>query len=404
MSDRAPPPGLFDGVLARGPVREAVGDRAWLGAMLAFEAALARAKARAGLMTAAEADAIDRACRVESFDVEALGREAAASGTPVVPLVRALGAAGAGKAHLGATSQDVIDTAAMLVAHRALVLIGDDLDGAADAAADLASRYRETLMAGRTLLQHALPITFGLKAAGWLSGLDDAATRLDQVRRTRLAVQLGGAAGTLAAFGSHGVALLEHLGEELDLAIPTVPWHTVRTRVADLAGALGEAAGALGKPARDVTLLAQTEVAEVREGRPWPSSALPHKQNPVAAVRAVACAARAPGLVATLLASMVQEHERAAGAWHAEWRPLRDLLETVGSAAAWLRDCLEHLEVDAARMRANVDLTRGAILSERGRAPVAGTQAVLDPAGYLGSAEAFVDRALAAHARRRGRR
>jgi 3-carboxy-cis,cis-muconate cycloisomerase len=451
MSEPAGPgaPGLFDGVLARGPVREAVGDRAWLQAMLDVEAALARAQARAGLLPDEQASAIARACRAERFDVTALGRAAAGTGNPVVPLVQALVAAvdgpAAGQVHRGATSQDVMDSAAMLVVQRALGLLLSDLDGASEAAAALADRHRATLMAGRTLLQQALPVTFGLKAAGWLSGLDEAAVRLTEIRRGRLAIQLGGAAGTLAALGASGVQVADHLAADLGLVAPALPWHTNRVRIAETAGALGAAAGALAKPARDVTLLAQTEVGEVREGGPGGgSSTLPHKRNPIAAVSAVASAARAPGLVATILGAMVHEHERAAGAWQAEWRPLNDLLMAVGSAAAWLRDCLENLEVDPQRMRANLDLTHGLLLGERVTAaltpalgrlrahelvaeacaavsaggpplhdelarrpeirahlPPAEVAALLDPAGYLGSANAFVDRALAAHAARR---
>lgn len=438
--------GLFDGVLARGRVREEVGDRAWLQAMLDVEAALARAQARAGLLPAAQAQAITRACRADEFDLGAIGEAAAVSGNPVVPLVRALTEAvpgpAAGAVHNGATSQDVLDSAAMLVADRALGPLLDDLEAAAAAAAGLAAAHQTTVMAGRTLLQQALPVTFGLKAAGWLVALDEVAARLEEVRRTRLAVQLGGAAGTLAALGPAGAEVLAALAAELGLAEPVLPWHTVRTRVAELAGALGAAAGVAGKVARDVTLLAQTEVAEVRERGPagrGGSSTLPHKRNPVAAVAALACAEQAPGLVATLLAAMVQEHERAAGAWHAEWRPLTDLLRTTGSAAAWLRDCLERLEVDPERMRRNLDLTGGLLLAERvttALAPGLGRLAahelvqrasaeslaagrplaevlcdqpevtglldqgeverLLDPAGYLGSAEAFVERALRA--------
>jgi 3-carboxy-cis,cis-muconate cycloisomerase len=432
-------PGLFDGVLARGAVREATSDRAWLQAMLDTEAALARAEARAGLFAPAVADEIARACRAESFDIAAIGR---------------------GEVHRGATSQDILDTAAMLVASRALVLLGADLDGAARAAARLADGHRQTLMAGRTLLQQALPITFGLKAAGWLSSLDGAAARIDELRSTGLAVQLGGAAGTLASLGTSGPAVVGFLGEELGLAVPLLPWHSARARIAELAAALGVTAGALGKAARDVTLLAQTEVGEVREGdrghlaaaedsapanRRGGSSTLPHKNNPVAAVSAVACATRAPELVATLMAAMVQEHERAAGAWHAEWRPLRDLLVTVGSAAAWLRDCLERLVVDEGRMRANLAATHGLLLSERvtavlaphvgrlvahdlvteacveaaaGSRPLAEVLAarpaitawlspleitvLLDPSDYLGSTQLFIDRALRVHAARHG--
>jgi 3-carboxy-cis,cis-muconate cycloisomerase len=436
-------------VLARGPVRDAVSDRAWLQAMLDVEAALARAEARAGLLPAETAEAITDACRADAFDVAELGLAAAESGNPVVPLVRALteavGGSAAGGVHLGATSQDVLDSAAMLVAHRALGPLLDDLDAAGDAAADLARAHRATLLAGRTLLQHALPTTFGLKAAGWLAATDEAATRLGEVRRTRLAVQLGGAAGTLASLGPDGIAVLHHLADELGLAEPALPWHTDRTRVAELTGALGGAAGAVGKAAGDVVLLAQTEVAEVREGTPGRggSSTLPQKRNPIAAVSAVACAQQAPGLVATLLGAMIHEHERAAGAWHAEWRPLTDLLRTVGSAVAWLRDCLEHLDVDTAKMRRNLDMTGGLLLAERvtgALSPALGRIAareiveraamqsgdqfaqtladmpevrehlsveevarLLDPSGYLGSADAFVQRALQAHDARRSR-
>jgi 3-carboxy-cis,cis-muconate cycloisomerase len=430
--------GLFDEVLARGRVRAEVSDRAWLQAMLDVEAALARAEARAGMISSEDAEAIGRACRAENFDIAAIGSAAADGGNPVIPLVKVLTAAVQGGAarrvHRGATSQDVSDTAAMLVSRRALVPLLEDVDAASEAAAALAAAHRMTAMAGRTLLQHALPITFGEKAAGWMSGLDASAARLDEVRRTRLAVQLGGAAGTLASLGGDGPAVLAQFAIELDLREPTMPWHTERTRVSDLAGALGSVAGAMGKIAGDVALLAQTEVGEVHEGVAGRggSSTLPHKRNPIAAVLARAAADQAPGLVGTLLASMRQEHERAAGAWHAEWRPLTELLRSVGSAAAWLRDCLEHLDVDADRMRANLDLTGGLLLAERATTALAAVAEVgpdrsfaqalgeqpgvterlspeeiaslLDPADYLGSAGVFVDRALEAHRRVRGER
>ena len=352
MSD----PGLFDGVLARGAVRAEVDDGAWLQAMLDVEAALARAQ---GSLHAAT---IAACAQCELFDAGRLGAEAGLTANPIVPLVGALrdrvGDEAAPDVHRGATSQDILDSAAMLMAHRALGPLLDDLRGAADASAALAERHRQTAMAGRTLLQQAVPTTFGLKAAGWMTALDEAAARLRAVRRERLAVQLGGAAGTLAALGDTGPDVLAALARELGLVEPALPWHTDRTRIAELAGALGEACGAAGKPAADVVLLAQNEVAEVREGgdpRRGGSSAMPHKRNPVAAVSALACARQAPGLVATLLQSMVGEHERAAGAWQAEWRPLTELLRLTGSAAAWVRDCLEHLEVDAERMRANLE-------------------------------------------------
>ena len=438
---------LFGGMFARGRVAAEVGDRAFLQAMLDTEAALARAAAKAGLVPVEAAAAIAAQCRAEGFDAAELGALSAAAGNPVVPLVRQLAERlppeVAGHVHQGATSQDVLDTAAVLVARRALGPLLDDLAGAADACAALAATHRGTLVAGRTLLQQAVPVTFGLKAAGWLVGLDETRRRLAEVDRDGLAVQLGGAAGTLAAFGDRGLVVLAQLAAELDLAEPTIPWHAVRTRPAVLASALGSCAGVLAKVARDVTLLAQTEVAEVGEGGGpgrGGSSAMPHKRNPVAAVAVAACTARVPGLVATVLGVMAQEHERAAGGWHAEWEPQRELLRLVGSAAAWSRELLDGLEVDPARMRANLDAAGGLPMAEaavtalagvlgrvRARELVdqaalaaaatarplrdtlleapevarhlgpAGVEAALDPAGYLGSAQALIDRALAAH-------
>ncbi|MEV4708392.1 3-carboxy-cis,cis-muconate cycloisomerase [Actinoplanes sp. NPDC049316] len=420
--------GLFDGVLAAGGVRAAVSDGAWVRALLDAEAALARAAARTGLAEAADAEAVAAACSALEIDVAALSADAAETGNPVVPLVRRLRAAVAGDAaalvHRGATSQDIVDTAAMLVAHRALGPLLDDLAGAADHAAELAQQHRDTLVAGRTLLQQALPTTFGLVAAGWLTGLTAARRRLADVRAHRLAAQLGGAVGTLAAYGTDGLRLVTAYSGELRLAEPELPWHTERSRIGDLAGALGIAAGACGKVARDIVLHAQTETGEVAEGGGGGgSSTLAHKHNPIHAISASAAAATTPGLVATLLAAMPQEHQRAAGNWHAEWRPLRALLEGAGSAAYHLRASLGGLRVDRGRMRRNLDITRGALLAERIAAalgpkghdlvreavergdlasdpaitahlPAAEVTRLLDPAGYLGSAGALIDRAL----------
>ncbi len=433
------PDGLFDGVLARGPVRDAVGDAAWLRGMLDAEAALATAGAAVGLVPAAAAERIREACRTVEVDVAALGRDAAASGNPVVPLVRvlerAVGEDAGAHVHRGATSQDVLDTAMVLVARRALELLAADVSRAAAAAAALAAAHRDTVMAGRTLLQQALPTTFGIKAAGWALALDGTARRLDAVR-AGLPAQLGGAVGTLSAAGPDALALADAYAAELGLVSPDLPWHTLRLPVGDLAGALGTAAGVLAKVALDVVLLAQSEVAEVAEGAPGRggSSTMPHKRNPVAAVSARAAARRAPGLVATLLSAMEQEHERAAGAWHAEWQPLSDLLATVGSAASWLVDCLEQLQVDAGRMRDNLaaggpgsatEAVAGALAPRLGRAAAhdlvgaaarepaglrtallaqpsvtgvlseAELDALLDPSASVGHAGALVDRALA---------
>ena len=424
---------MFEAIAARGEAAAAVSDQGWLQAMLDAEAALARALASAGLIPAGEAEAIAAACVAERFDAAAIAAAAAGSGNPVVPLKRALtdavGGPAAAQVHHGATSQDILDTAAMLVAARALDPLLDDLTAAREAAAALARAHRDTPLAGRTLLQQAVPVTFGLKAAGWMAGLEDARRWLNEVRVERLAAQLGGAAGTLASLGEAGPAVATAYAEALGLPEPVLPWHTLRGRIGELASALAVTSGAVAKAARDVVLLSQTEVAEVREadersgderaarGRGG-SSAMPHKRNPVAAICALACAQQAPGLAATLLGAMAHEHERAAGSWHAEWRPLGELLRSTGSAVAWLRESLEGLEADPERMRANLDATGGRMLAERvkGEAGEAETERaleaedfrgavaelvgeeraaeLLDPAGYLGSAGALVDRAL----------
>jgi 3-carboxy-cis,cis-muconate cycloisomerase len=350
--------GLFDSILARGDVPPTVADPAWLQAMLQVEAALAEVQAFSGVIPSEAADEIAAVARPERFDLAELGARAAESGNPVVPLVASLRAAvspaTAPSVHHGATSQDILDTAAMLVASRALGPLLADLTACGDATARLARQHRDTPILGRTLLQQAVPTTFGLKAAGWLVALDEVRARLAQVRRERLAVQFGGAAGNLAPLGEAGPEVVEGLATLLGLAEPVLPWHTDRVRVADLAGALGATAGVIAKVARDVTLLAQNEVGEVSDSAPGGSSAMAHKRNPVAAICAAGCAAAAPGLVADLLAAMAHEHERAAGGWHAEWRPLRELLIATGSAASWLRACLERLTVHPDVMRANL--------------------------------------------------
>jgi 3-carboxy-cis,cis-muconate cycloisomerase len=443
--------GLLGPLFGGSRADQALTDRALLQAMLDAERALAAASAGAGIVPEAAAAAIAAACQAGRFDPGDLGRRALEAGNPVVPLVRDLTEAVAEAAgpeaarwiHHGATSQDILDTAVSLVASRALHPVLDDLGAAAEAAAGLAERHRATTMAGRTLGQQALPITFGLKAAGWLVALDEAAAGLDRVRRERLAAQLGGAAGTLASLGPDGIAVARRYAAELGLCEPVLAWHTNRARVGELAGALGVAAGVLGKVALDVTLLAQTEVAEVseagEEGRGG-SSTLPHKRNPVGAVLITAATRRVPGLVATLLGTTPQEQERATGAWHAEWEPQVRLLRLVGGAAARTRELLGGLEVHPDRMRANLDATGGLLLTERvagaladalGRVAAndlvqrlaheaaasgrplrevlaadptvrehleeADLDRLLDPEGYLGSAGQFIDRALAAH-------
>jgi len=354
----------------------AVSDDAWFRALLEVEGALARAAARSGLVPTTAADAVSRVCADPSrLDLATVVARAADAGNPVPPLVKALQAAVGGRdavaVHVGATSQDVVDTALLLLARTAIGAIDADLAAAADRAAGLAREHRDAVVMGRTLLQQALPTTFGLKAAGWLFGLDGARLRLAEVVAS-LPVQYGGAVGTLAASRGAGRDVRAALAEELELTTTAAPWFTVRLPVADLAGALGAAAGVVATVAVDVVLMAQTEVAELaevaegpgREGRGG-SSAMPHKANPVAAISARACARRAPGLVATLLAAMEQEHERAAGAWHSEWPTLTELLVTVGSAASWLAESLAVLRVDADRMAATVAAAGEPALAQR---------------------------------------
>ena len=338
-------------------------------ALLQVEAALAAAQAERGLIPVEHAQAIARACSA-GLDVDA---EAARVSTPVVPLVAALreavGEEAAGSVHVGATSQDVMDSAAMLVVRERRGPIVEDLAGAANTAADLARAHRSTPMAGRTLLQRARPITFGAKAALWMAGLDDAGHGL---ARVALPAQLGGPVGTL-----DDEDLVRAFAARLDIDPPALPWHPARAPVARVAAALGIAAGVAGKIATDVVLLAQAEVGEVREeggGGYGGSSAMPHKHNPIAAISARAAAQRAPGLVATVLACMEQEHERAAGAWQAEWPALDALLDATADACARARESLERLVVDPDRMRANLG----------------------DEDVDVAAAEALVDRALAA--------
>lgn len=349
-----PSEGLFDALYARGPVAAQTDGRAWLAAMLDVEAALARACADEGLIPTASAEAIVAACHIEAFDLPAVAAATGDSATPVIAIVaglrRAVGEQAAGHVHLGATSQDIIDTAAMLLARRALEPLLADAGLAASAAAGLAEVHRESPMAARTLLQQAQLSTFGLRAAGWLVGLDEACVRLREVADRRLAVQMGGPVGTRAP------AVGARVAAELELAEPTLPWGAIRVRPVELASALGVLAGVFAKIARDVELFAQNEVGELREGggaRRGGSSAMAHKRNPVASVAVLACTTRVPGLVSTMLAAMAQEHERAAGAWQAEWGTLSDLLTLVGSAAAWSADLLGGLEVDVVRMREN---------------------------------------------------
>ncbi len=413
--------------------------------MLAFEAALAHAEAQAGVIPDEAAAAIMAACRVELFDVAAVYREAALAGTPAIPLVRMLterveGAA-RGFVHWGATSQDALDMAMVLQARAGLDELSQALLAVGASCASLARRHRRTLMAGRTLLQHAVPITFGLKAARWLAVTTRQIRRLSEARALISVAQLGGAAGTLAPLGGAGLRVTELLAGELGLAVPDLPWHAERDRVAEVVATLGVVAASISKIARDLILLAQTEVAEVAEAAEegkGGSSALPQKRNPVDATLALAAAQLAIGMVPVMLGAMAQEHERAAGMWQAEWEVLPAVFRATSGAVDHVRRALAGLRVDAERMRENITRSGGQIMAEAlatALAPHMGrpeahrvvrdlsehatqtrealhqaaladerVQAVLspeeiaracDPARYLGSADTYIDRALA---------
>jgi len=415
---------VFDRIFVPEQLREAVSDRAWLQALLDAERALAAAEARAGVIPVEAAEAIAAACQADRFDLAEVAEQGRAPGNPVEPLVRALGEAveedAARYVHWGATSQDMLDTAAMLVSRAALDLILEQMDRVATQCARLTDAHRSTPMAGRTLLQHAVPITFGLKAAGWLVGVLDARRALVRARES-LAVQLGGAAGTLAPLGDDGLEVARLFAEELALQEPVIPWHTNRVRVAELGAALAVAAGAAAKVGLDVALMSQAEIGEVAEAEGGASSTMPQKRNPVGSALAIACARQANAHASTLIAALPQEHERAVGAWHSEWPALTGALAYAGGAADAALRALEGLEVHAERMRANLELSGGAVMAEQasfllaervgrreahervaqavgsGRPLAEELELDLEPMSYLGSAEAFVDRALAAY-------
>lgn len=365
---------LLAPMLSSAAMRAVCDDRSTLQNMLDFEAALARAEAAAGVIPASAVGPIEAACRADTFDMAALAEAATRSGNLAIPLVKAL-TANVGKAdseaaryvHWGATSQDVVDSATMLSLRAAIDALDADLSRAIKGFATLARAHRNTAMVARTWLQHALPMPFGLKAAEYASSLARARCRLRRLRREGLALQFGGAAGTLAALGDNGLAVAERLAQELNLPLPEAPWHTHRDRIAEAASHFAILAGTCGKIARDVSLMMQTDVGEAfepaGEGRGG-SSTMPHKRNPVAAASALGCATMAPQLAATIFAAQVQDHERSAGPWHAEWPTLPQLMLVTSGALAAIVDIAEGLDVDAARMRSNLDATHGLIMAE----------------------------------------
>jgi 3-carboxy-cis,cis-muconate cycloisomerase len=441
---------LFDAYFTAPAMGEVFSDRGRLQGMLDFEAALARAQASVGLVPHTAVMAIEAACKAERYDARALADAIAVAGNSAIPLVKALGkvvASGVPEAeryvHLGATSQDAMDTGLVLQLREALALLDSDLAKLADTLARQALQHADTPMVGRTWLQHATPVTLGMKLASVLGALTRHRQRLKELRPRLLVLQFGGASGSLAALGSKALPVAEALAEQLRLHLPEQPWHTQRDRLVEFATVLGLVAGSLGKFGRDVSLLMQTEAAELFEpaapGKGG-SSTMPHKRNPVGAAVLISAATRVPGLVSTLLVAMPQEHERSLGLWHAEWETLPQICCLVSGALRQAQVIAEGMTVDATRMRDNLDLTQGLVLAEAvsivlaqrlgrerahhlleqccqravaerrhlravlGEEPQVSAELtadeldrLLDPAHYLGQARVWVARAVAEH-------
>lgn len=441
---------LFDAYFTARDMREVFCDQGRVQAMLDFEAALARAEARVGLIPLSAAASIAAACQAGHYDFSALGEAIATAGNSAIPLVKALGkqiAANDAEAeryvHLGATSQDVMDTGLVLQLRRALALIESDLAQLGETLATQALRFVATPLAGRTWLQHATPVTLGMKIAGWLGAVTRSRQRLQELKPRLLVLQFGGASGTLAALGEQAMPIAEALAGELQLTLPDQPWHTQRDRLVEFGAVLGLIAGSLGKLGRDISLLMQTEAGEVFEpsapGKGG-SSTMPHKRNPVGAAVLIGAATRVPGLLSTLFSAMPQEHERSLGLWHAEWETLPEICCLVSGSLKQALLVADGLEVDADRMARNLDLTQGLVLAEavsivlaqrvgrdtahhllercckravaeqRHLRAVLGEESqvtaelsaleldrLLDPAHYLGQAHTWVERAVAEH-------
>jgi 3-carboxy-cis,cis-muconate cycloisomerase len=436
---------VFGTLYGSDAMRAVFDERRFLQRMLDVEAALARVQARLGIIPAEAAAAIAAAARVENLREDELAASVRNVGYPVVGVVKGLGRAAGEEAsrwtHWGATTQDVMDTATVLQVREGLALVRADLAATAAALAAQAVRHRHTVMAGRTHLQHALPITFGLKCATWLMPLATHIERLDQLRPRVEVVEFGGAAGTLASLGARGVEVLEGLAVELGLAAPPAPWHVARDGLAETVGFLGLLCGSLAKIATDVILLAQTEVAEVSEphvaGRGG-SSTMPQKRNPIASEYVLAAQRGVQALVPLMQGAMADDHERGTGPWQAEMLALPQAFVLTHGALLHARAIAEGMVVDAARMRRNLDATKGLIVAEAvmmGLAPALGRERahhvvghasdvalredigladallqegevtarldadairrMTDPAAYLGSADAFIDRVLA---------
>ncbi len=441
---------LFDAYFTQPAMRAVFSDQGRVQGMLDFEAALARAEASVGLIPTDAVAPIEAACKAELYDYSALAQAISTAGNSAIPLVKALGKRVAARSteaeryvHLGATSQDAMDSGLVLQLRAAAELLEQELAGLAEALAVQAERFADTPLAGRTWLQQATPVTLGMKLAGVLGAVTRHRQRLAELKPRLFCLQFGGASGSLAALGEQAWPVAEALAHELDLNLPDQPWHTQRDRLVEFASLLGLIAGSLGKLGRDLSLLMQTEAGEVFEpsapGKGG-SSTMPHKRNPVSAAVLIGAATRAPGLVSTMFAAMPQEHERSLGLWHAEWETLPELCCLVSGALQQALLVVPGLEVDAARMCRNLDLSQGLVLAEAvsialaqriGRdaahhlveqccrravkegahlRAVLGANAevsaelsaaeldrLLDPAHYLGQARRWVDRALAEH-------
>ncbi|MBD8828336.1 3-carboxy-cis,cis-muconate cycloisomerase [Pseudomonas sp. CFBP 13602] len=441
---------LFDVYFTAPAMRQIFCDHGRVQGMLDFEAALARAQARVGVIPSAAVAPIEAACKAQLYDFQALAQAIASAGNSAIPLVKMLGkvisatdAEAERYVHLGATSQDVMDTGLVLQLLAAVELIESDLRLLTDALSLQARRHAATVMPGRTWLQHATPVTLGMKIAGWLGALTRSRQRLRELRPRLACLQFGGASGTLAALGDRAMPVAQALAEELHLNLPEQPWHTQRDRLVELASVLGLLAGSLGKLGRDISLLMQTEAAEVFEpsapGKGG-SSTMPHKRNPVGAAVLIGAATRVPGLLATLFSAMPQEHERSLGLWHAEWETLPEICCLVSGALQQALAIADGMQVDDGRMLANLELTHGLVLAEavsivlaqrigRDRAhhvleqcckqavaqgrhlrAVLGDEPqvtehldaneldrLLDPSHYLGQAQVWVERAVAEH-------
>lgn len=366
---------LIDSLASTEPLANLFSDASILQAMLDFEVALAAVESRLDIIPAAAADVIAAAAKPEAFDLAELSRGALRAGTPSIPLVKALTDAvrskdksAAGFVHWGATSQDVSDTALILLLKRAQPLIVSDLSRTEIALHAFSENHCDTVMLGRTLLQPAPPITLGLKSAGWFAAVRRGHERLTRAFDQSLLLQFGGAVGTLASLGDRGLVVTQELAKELGLACPDAPWHTHRDRLADLMCACGVITGSLGKIARDISLLMQNEVGEASEpagdGRGG-SSTMPHKRNPIGCAVILAAANRAPGLVSAYLSSMTQEHERSVGGSQSEWPTVGALIRATGVAAATIAEIAEGLTTDADCMNENIDATRGTIYAEK---------------------------------------